>query len=318
MSDPLPPKFTRVALLIAAVIACAAAVHAQDNPYRVAEGWPQLPSAMKFGGVISTDVDARGNIWVFHRNDPPILQFAPSGQLLKSFGVGMFVQPHGMAIDRDGNIWVTDAQNKDGKGQQVIKLSPDGKVLMRLGKAGVAAEGPDTFNGPTDVVIAPNGDIFVSDGHVMNANGRIVKFSKDGKFIKTGAKKAKDRVKWIHRMRSPWIHEDGFLWPIARITASRFSTRTESSSTNGSSSAGPAAFPSIRTTRSTSWIRSRTPASIQGSREALESAAQRTARSRHSSPSSNQNQTRTITPAWKASLPIRWAISTSARPQRRS
>ena len=72
MSDPLPPKFTRVALLIAAVIACAAAMHAQDNPYRVAEGWPQLPSAMKFGGVISTDVDARGNIWVFHRNDPQI------------------------------------------------------------------------------------------------------------------------------------------------------------------------------------------------------------------------------------------------------
>ena len=133
MSDPLPMKFTRVALLIATVIACAAAVYAQDNPYRVAEGWPQLPSNMKFGGVISTDVDARGNIWVFHRNDPTILQFASSGQLLKSFGAGMFVQPHGMTIDRDGNIWVTDAQAKDGKGQQVFKLNPDGNVLMTLG-----------------------------------------------------------------------------------------------------------------------------------------------------------------------------------------
>src|SRR5437773_11100358 len=159
MSDPLRAKFTRVALLIAAVIACAAAVHAQDNPYRVAEGWPQLPSARKFGGVISTDVDARRNIWVCHRNDPPILQFAPSGQLLKSFGAGMFVQPHGMAIDRDGNIWVTDAQNKDGKGQQVIKLSPDGKVLMRLGKAGVAAEGPDNINDQTEAVSASKGNI---------------------------------------------------------------------------------------------------------------------------------------------------------------
>src|SRR5213594_2195586 len=189
MSDPLRAKFTRAALLIAAVIACAAVVHAQDNPYRVAEGWPQLPSNMKFGGVISTDVDARGNICVFHRNDPTILQFAPSGQLLKSFGAGMFVQAHGMTIDHDGNIWVTDAQASNGKGQQVFKFSPDGKVLMTLGKAGVAAEGPDTFNGPTDVVIAANGDIFVSDGHVANSNGRIVKFSKDGKFIKAWGKK---------------------------------------------------------------------------------------------------------------------------------
>jgi sugar lactone lactonase YvrE len=189
MSHPLQVKFTRVALLIAAMIVFAVAVRAQGNPYRLAEGWPQLPPGMKFGAVISVDVDARGNIWVFHRNDPPILQFAPSGKLLKSFGAGMFMQPHGMTIDRDGNLWVTDAQNKDGKGQQVFKLNQDGKVLMTLGKAGVAAEGPDTFNGPTDVVIAPNGDIFVSDGHAANSNGRIVKFSKDGKFIKAWGKK---------------------------------------------------------------------------------------------------------------------------------
>ena len=99
----------------------------------------------------------------------------------------MVVNPHGMSIDRDGNLWVTDAQNKDGKGQQVFKLNPDGKVLMTLGTAGVAGEGPDTFNGPTDVVTAPNGDIFVSDGHVDN-HGRVVKFSKDGKFIKAWGK----------------------------------------------------------------------------------------------------------------------------------
>jgi len=191
MSHPLQVKFTRVVLVIAVIFVSAVAVHAQSNPYRVAEGWPQLPSGVKFGAVISVDADARGNIWVFHRNDPTILQFAPTGKLLKSFGAGMFVQPHGMTIDRDGNLWVTDGQNKDGKGQQVFKLNPDGKVLMTLGKAGVAAEGPETFNGPTDVVIAPNGDIFVSDGHVANANGRIVKFSKDGKFIKTWGKKGK-------------------------------------------------------------------------------------------------------------------------------
>jgi sugar lactone lactonase YvrE len=191
MSDPLQVKFTRIVLVIAVMLVSVVAVYAQGNPYRLADGWAQLPAGMKFGAVISVDVDARGNIWVFHRNDPPILQFAPSGKLLKSFGAGMFVQPHGMAIDRDGNLWVTDAQNKDGKGQQVFKINQDGKVLMTLGKAGVAAEGPDTFNGPTDVVIAPNGDIFVSDGHVANSNGRILKFSKDGKFIKAWGKKGK-------------------------------------------------------------------------------------------------------------------------------
>jgi len=182
-------KIRRVVPAVAVMVVFAMAVHAQDNPYRIAEGWPQLPAGIMWGAVISADADAQGNIWVFHRSDPTILQFAPSGKLLKSYGKGMFVQPHGMTIDREGNIWLTDAQAKDGKGMQVFKFSPDGKVLMTLGKAGVAAEGPDTFNGPTDVVVAPNGDIFVSDGHVANSNGRIVKFSKDGKFITAWGKR---------------------------------------------------------------------------------------------------------------------------------
>jgi streptogramin lyase len=182
-------RFMRVVPIIAAIVASVMPATAQDNPYRVVEGWPELPASVKWGAVISVDADAKGNIWVFHRAQPPILKFDPSGKMLTSFGTDMFVQPHGMTVDRDGNLWVTDAQNKEGKGQQVFKLSPAGKVLMTLGKAGVAGEGPDTFNGPTDVVIARNGDIFVSDGHVANSNGRVVKFSNDGKFIKTWGKK---------------------------------------------------------------------------------------------------------------------------------
>jgi DNA-binding beta-propeller fold protein YncE len=190
MSYARQVKFTRIVALTAAIIVSAvAATRAQDNPYRVVEGWPQLPASLKLGAVISVDCDAQGNIWVFHRSQPPILKFDPSGKLLTSFGADMFVQPHGMTIDRAGNLWVTDAQDKNGKGQQVFKLSPDGKVLMTLGKAGVAGEGPDIFNGPTDVVVAANGNIFVSDGHVANSNGRIVKFSKDGKFIKAWGKR---------------------------------------------------------------------------------------------------------------------------------
>jgi sugar lactone lactonase YvrE len=171
--------FTFVATFVALTTASA-----QDNPYKVAPGWAQLPANITLGGVISVEPDTKGNIWVVHRNQPPILEFDASGKLLKSFGTDMFVQPHGLALDRDGNVWVTDSQGKDGKGHQVFKFSPDGKVLMTLGKAGVAAETNDSFAGPSDVVVSPNGEVFVTDGHVANANGRVVKFSKDGKFIK--------------------------------------------------------------------------------------------------------------------------------------
>jgi len=101
----------------------------------------------------------------------------------------MFVLPHGVRTDPAGNVWVTDAAGRNGKGHQAVKFSPDGRVLMSLGKAGVAGAGPDEFNAPSAVLIAPNGDVFVADGHGGNTNARIVKFSPDGKFIKAWGKK---------------------------------------------------------------------------------------------------------------------------------
>ncbi|MBI3666741.1 MAG: hypothetical protein HY236_11060 [Acidobacteria bacterium] len=172
--------------------------NSQPNPYRTVENWAKLPEGRTWGSTSAVDVDRDGNIWVGERcgrntcagrTEAPILKFDPSGKLLKSFGAEMFVFPHGICVDPDGNVWVTDGQGRDGKGHQVIKFSPDGKVLMTLGKAGVAGDGPDTFNQPSDVVVAPNGDIFVADGHYGNSNMRIVKFSKDGKFIKAWGKK---------------------------------------------------------------------------------------------------------------------------------
>jgi streptogramin lyase len=120
-----------------------------------------------------------------------------TGKPVKSIGAGLFVFPHGLHIDRDGNVWVADAAgSKDGtKGQQVTKLSPDGKILMTLGTAGVAGGGPDHFNEPSDVITTRNGDIFVCDGHSgqsatapANYVTRIVKFSKSGKFVKEWGK----------------------------------------------------------------------------------------------------------------------------------
>jgi len=169
------------------------------NPYRSIENWGQLPQGRTWGSTAGVDIDPDGtSVWVFERcgantcagsNLPAILKFDASGKLVKSFGEGMFVFPHGIYVHRDGTVWVTDAQGKDGKGHQVFKFSPDGKLLLTLGKAGVAGDGPDTLNAPSDVLVAPNGEIFVGDGHGGNTNARIVKFSPDGKFIKTWGKK---------------------------------------------------------------------------------------------------------------------------------
>jgi hypothetical protein len=155
---------------------------------------------------------------------PSVLKFDGSGTLVTSFGQGLLIFPHGMHVDRDGNIWVTDGQDdapqtaapqtaapqtsrgapaapaqpppaatRSGplpgatRGHQVLKFSPQGKLLMTLGKAGGAAQ-PDYFYQPNDVLVAPNGDIFVSEGH-GGANARILKFTKDGKFVTSFGKK---------------------------------------------------------------------------------------------------------------------------------
>src|SRR5437867_70370 len=185
-------------MAIMLVIALSGTARAQSNPYHRVEDWAKLPAGRTFGAVIAVDVDRQGNVWAFDRcggdtcggsNMAPILKFDPSGKLVNSFGAGLFVFPHGFYVDRNGNVWATDGQGKDGKGHQAIKFSPEGKILLTLGKAGVAGDGPDTFNAPSDVVVAPNGDIFVADGHGGETNARIVKFSKDGKFIKAWGKK---------------------------------------------------------------------------------------------------------------------------------
>jgi sugar lactone lactonase YvrE len=145
------------------------------------------------------DVDRDGrSIWVAERcgantcagsSLPAVLLFDEAGRLTTSFGAGMFVFPHGIHVDRSGNVWVTDARGGEGKGHQVFKFSGDGKLLLTLGKPGIAGAEPDRFNQPSDVAVAADGAIFVADGHDQGSNARIVKFSKDGKFIKTWGKR---------------------------------------------------------------------------------------------------------------------------------
>ncbi len=197
-------KTTRRRILPAAtlllLVACAGhgehspeATHA-DEPYVLDADWAKLPEGREWGATSAVFPAADGNLWVGERcgqnycgdrpDVDPVLLFNSSGELVKSFGAGMILWPHGINVDGEGNVWITDARGEEGKGHQVFKFSPDGELLMTLGKAGVAGDGEDTFNQPSDVLVAPNGDIFVADGHGREGNNRIVKLSSDGTFIK--------------------------------------------------------------------------------------------------------------------------------------
>ena len=130
---------------------------------------------MKLGAVAGVATDSRGQVLVFHRGDPPLLVLDGHGTLLRSMGSGMFTSPHGLRVDREDNIWVTD--NAD---HRVMKLSADSKVLLTLGQRGKPGDDESHFNKPTDVAFADNGDFYVSDGY---GNSRVVKFDKNGKFL---------------------------------------------------------------------------------------------------------------------------------------
>ncbi len=193
-----------LALAAAAPIPAAAvtAAHAQmtaPNPYRTVEGvWAELPDGRSWGATSAVYPAPDGeHIWVAERcganlcvgsDVDPVLLFDTDGNVVKSFGAGLFAWPHGMFVDTEGNVWVTDAVGyapvPDGWGHVIYKFSPDGELLMTLGRKGVAGDGPDTFTKPSDVLVAPNGDIFVADGHDADGNNRIVKLSPDGTFIK--------------------------------------------------------------------------------------------------------------------------------------
>jgi len=211
----LVPIVTLVALSGAAALTQSKTqpVNERPNPYRTVENYFKLPEGRTWGSTSAVDVDIDGrSIWTAERcganscagsDLPVVLKFDETGKLVRSFGGGMFLFPHGIHVDREGNVWVTDAQGpdgkdprRDGKGHQVIKFSPEGKVLLRLGKPGMAGDGTgELLNEPNDVVTAPNGDIFVGDGHSgqggkapPNTVARIAKFDRNGKFIKTWGK----------------------------------------------------------------------------------------------------------------------------------
>lgn len=199
----------KIGVLTGLALALAAgAAFAQDGnnlsvPYGPPEHqWGKPADGGSWGSSAGIERGPHGEIWAIDRcganscdgsdKAPIALMDMKTGKPIRSIGAGLFVFPHGLHVDAKGNVWVTDgAVSKDGtKGLQVIKLSPDGKVLLRLGTAGQRGDDETHFWSPTDVITAPNGDIFVADGHApinpfipAGQVARIMKFSPDGKFL---------------------------------------------------------------------------------------------------------------------------------------
>jgi sugar lactone lactonase YvrE len=172
--------------------------HANPNPaanrYALVPGFFKPPPGRTMGSSSAVAGDSHGHIWVVDRcgaNDcaksplDPVMEFDRRGNFLKSFGAGTMLFPHGFFIDTQDHLWITDGHVGGGKGDDVLEFDQNGKVLRTLGKPGVSGAGPDTFHEPNAVLIAPDGGIFVTDGHVPDkGNARVIKFDHDGKFIK--------------------------------------------------------------------------------------------------------------------------------------
>lgn len=144
--------------------------------YRLDPAWPQKPADAVWGAMPGIAVDKAGNIWTFNRGNIPIQVYAPDGKLIRMWGQGEFKNPHHIKVDREGNVWVADTQ-----WHTVRKFTPEGKLLMTLGTPGEAGADDAHLNQPTDMAIAPSGDIFVADGY---GNNRIVHFDAQGRFVK--------------------------------------------------------------------------------------------------------------------------------------
>jgi peptidylamidoglycolate lyase len=188
-------------LTVAAGAAIAAQVPRTSPPhatgetrgtYHVVHGWPVLPQGEILGAVTGVGVDSHDNVFVFHRAgrlwpDSGILDTTPiarptvalfdgrTGVLITQWGANRFAMPHGLTVDREDNVWLTDVAL-----QQVYKFSHDGKLLLTLGARGVSGDDSSHFNRPTDVGVAPDRSFYVSDGYL---NTRVLKFASDGKFL---------------------------------------------------------------------------------------------------------------------------------------
>lgn len=177
--------------LLVCLLGCDAPIPPREEVPKLAvdTGWPTIPAKAKFGEVSGVDVDAGGNIWVLHRAgrkwaepfpeepiaEPTVFKFSPDGKLLARWGAGQFVMPHGISIDPEGKVWITDVAR-----EQVLRFSPEGALELTLGEEGVTRQDAAHFGRPADIAFLPS-RVLVADGYV---NTRIAEFSPEGTFIR--------------------------------------------------------------------------------------------------------------------------------------
>jgi sugar lactone lactonase YvrE len=192
-------------LLAFTVAAAASASNAQaqtpTNPFRSNYEWGTLPDGRQWGSTSTVYPAADGNMWIAERcgantcvgsDVDPVMLFDTEGNVIRSFGAGLIAWPHGIHVDREGNVWIADAwaNGATTTGHAVLKFSPMGELLMTIGTPGEAGDPPTHLNRPNDMLIAPNGDIFIVDSHggwdlEDPQSSRLMKFSADGTYIKT-------------------------------------------------------------------------------------------------------------------------------------
>lgn len=163
-----------------------------SNSYVLVDDWPKLPDNFSLGSPTGLGLDNKGNIIAFHRSGKvwktmPISDLSvikentiskidsKTGEILKSWGNNLFIMPHGLEVDNQNNIWITDCGL-----HQVFKFDSSGNLLMTLGEAKVSGNDTEHFNLPTDVAVSADGSFYVSDGY---GNSRVIKFSKDGTYL---------------------------------------------------------------------------------------------------------------------------------------
>ncbi|MEX2570238.1 MAG: peptidyl-alpha-hydroxyglycine alpha-amidating lyase family protein [Gemmatimonadota bacterium] len=199
MSTPFKPLFAVTIAAALAVLPSVLDAQTPNNPFRPIYAWGELPDGREWGSISAIYPAPDGNIWVAERcgqntcvGSPeidPVMLMDPDGNVLRSFGMGQMSWPHGMYVEPNGNVWIADAYASGGEdvglGHTVLKFSPDGELLMTIGTPGEAGDPPTHLNRPNDVLVAPNGDIFVADSHNPTGPNRIHKFSSDGTYIDT-------------------------------------------------------------------------------------------------------------------------------------
>jgi DNA-binding beta-propeller fold protein YncE len=144
--------------------------------YKLVPDFLKLPPGLNLGEVPGVALDSKGHIFVFNRGRQPLIEFDGSGKFVRTLGDGLFTRPHGVRVDSHDNIWTIDVGS-----HLILKLNPEGRVLLVLGRRDYAGNEEWAFNKPTDVAIGPSEDIFVTDGY---GNSRVMKFDKNGRFIK--------------------------------------------------------------------------------------------------------------------------------------